>query len=416
MSDYHSENSESYFAGRLAKILFVSDDEKTIHIRVDNGATTRMTLEVATIFEKDDIIILNDDGIESAPNELWAKTPVTGTPLNETPQIGIVRKVLENELLIESNFVLRLVPYSGEIKVNEGNTISFYETGAISSVISDTPVHTRDIGFDGESLEPYRIDGDTGLTFEDFGGYQSVVARAKELIETQLGRQEELKAIGARPVKGVIFTGPPGTGKTLLAQIIAAEAEAKFYLVSGPTVVSKWVGDSERILRRIFEDASQQTRAIIFFDEIDSIAEHRQGDTHEASKRLVAQLLTLLDGFDRSDGNIVVIAATNRIHDVDEALLRPGRFDWEVEFGMPSFTDRLHILNVHQKTVQVSGSIPLEEIAELTEGWTPAKLSSLWTEAALVAAGDGRKAICDEDFAEAVERVAARPTRLAIRM
>ena len=272
------------------------------------------------------------------------------------------------------------------------------------------------MGFDNDSIEPYRVkNSNSAPIFANFGGYKSVIARAKELIETQLGQQKQLKTIGARPVKGVIFTGPPGTGKTLLAQIIANEAGAAFYIVSGPTIVSKWMGDSESILRRIFDDASKLPKAIIFFDEIDSIAEHRQGDTHEASKRLVAQLLTLLDGFDRSGGNIVVIAATNRIQDVDEALLRPGRFDWEIEFGMPSFSDRLDILNVHMQKLKISGDIPLEEVAKQTEGWSPAKLSSLWTEAALVAAGDGRATICDEDLTEALERVRLRPNRLNAR-
>ncbi|MBK2942544.1 ATP-binding protein, partial [Klebsiella pneumoniae] len=168
------------------------------------------------------------------------------------------------------------------------------------------------------------------------------------LIDTQMLRQDELRAIGARPVKGVLFTGPPGTGKTHLARIIAQESGADFYLVSGPTVVSKWVGDSEETLRRIFEAAAASSggRAIVFFDEIDSSAERRAGDTHEASRRLVAQLLTLMDGFGRDGANVVVIAATTRADALDPALTRPGRFDWELEFGMPTLHDRYCILKV----------------------------------------------------------------------
>ena len=299
------------------------------------------------------------------------------------------------------------------IEVLEGWTISFFETGEFCSVLDEAPIRIRDFGLDGnESIEQYKMRSeDVKPNFSNFGGYKDVIARAQELIETQLGQQEKLKIIGARPVKGVIFSGPPGTGKTLLAQIIAEEAKATFYIISGPSVVSKWVGDSEGILRRIFEDAAKQDRAIIFFDEIDSIAEDRRGDTHEASKRLVAQLLTLLDGFDRSAGNIIVVAATNRIEDIDEALLRPGRFDWEIKFGMPSLADRLDILRVHMKKLTTSDDLPIEEIAIRTEGWSPAKLASLWTEAALITAGDKREKICDEDLVEALERVNLRPIR-----
>jgi transitional endoplasmic reticulum ATPase len=401
---YNLEAVENITIGRLAKITFVSDDGQIVHARLENGAMTRFTTQEQTIFRPDDVVILTDNHIERAPDEAWT----------ENVSVGVVRQILEDHLLIESNLALRLIRRSDEIEVFEGCTISFIEPGTVCSIISKTPVNMRSFGLDSaESVEQYRVSrAGIELTFDDFGGYQDVVARAQELIETQLGQQKRLEAIGARPVKGVLFSGPPGTGKTLLAQIIAQEAKADFYIVSGPSIVSKWLGDSEGLLRRIFEDAAKREKAIIFFDEIDSIAEHRKGDSHEASKRLVAQLLTLLDGFDRSGGNIVVIAATNRIQDIDEALLRPGRFDWEVEFTMPSVLDREEILRVHMKKLKTVGSIPLEEIAKRTEGWSPAELSSLWTEAALVAAGDEREAICDEDFVEAFERVSTRPKRL----
>ena len=245
--------------------------------------------------------------------------------------------------------------------------------------------------------------------FEDFGGYPEVIARARELIETQLDRRASLEKIGARPVKGVLFTGPPGTGKTHLARIIAKVSQADFFLVSGPTVVSKWVGDSEDTLRKIFEAATDCERAIVFFDEIDSIAERRTGDSHEASKRLVAQLLTLLDGFDGRGKNIVVIAATNRVESLDPALTRPGRFDWEIEFTDPTLADRLAILHVGARRLATRGELPFVDVAVLTEGWSAAELTAIWAEAALVAVADGRETICGDDMAQAYERVAARP-------
>jgi transitional endoplasmic reticulum ATPase len=270
------------------------------------------------------------------------------------------------------------------------------------------------VGIDDEGLDDFlvRHPGDKGPSFETFGGYHAVRERAIELIETQLNKRGNLDAIRARPVKGIIFTGPPGTGKTYLARIIANESKASFYLVSGPSIVSKWLGDSEETLRRIFEAAAKEERAIIFFDEIDSIAERRTENSHEASKRLVAQLLTLLDGFDQGSGNVVVIAATNRIEDVDGALLRPGRFDWEISFGMPTLDDRFEILQVGARHLETTGDLPFEEVALLTDGWSAARLSSIWTEAALVAASDDRRSISDEDMALALERVSGRPTRL----
>lgn len=177
-----------------------------------------------------------------------------------------------------------------------------------------------------------------------------------------------MKAIGAKPVKGVLFTGAPGTGKTHLARIIADVSGAVFYQVSGPSIVSKWVGDSEETLRRLFEDAAKRECAIIFFDEIDSIAARRSSDSNGESKRVVAQLLTLLDGF-KPDSNVIVIAATNRVEDIDEALLRPGRFDWEIAFDLPTERDRLEILKMKAGELQVGDELPIDDLlARLTVG------------------------------------------------
>ena len=316
-------------------------------------------------------------------------------------------------MLLDDSLQLHLVSNDRKVPVALHNTVEFNEAQGIIRVLAQTPVRSRDYGLDVEDVrKEYLVDtSGQGPSFADFGGYPKVVARALELINTQILYREELDRIGARAVKGILFTGPPGTGKTHLARIIAHQSEAEFFLVSGPSVVSKWLGDSEDTLRKIFDAAagSESGHAIIFFDEIDSIAERRTGESHEASKRLVAQLLTLMDGFDEKPGNIIVIASTNRVETLDPALTRPGRFDWEIEFEMPTVNDRYEILQVRAKGLQTANTLPLVDVAAVTVGWSAAELSSIWAEAALLAASEKRDRISAEDVARAYERVAQRP-------
>ncbi|WP_405151080.1 AAA family ATPase [Nocardia salmonicida] len=387
--------------GRVALITSVSDDLKTVFFKFAAGPAGRFTSDVPVTYEAGDVVIIGGDGrITTADSSIW----------NEPLSVGVVRKFFGDRTLVEEGGLLRLVPSAKGINVPIGATVTFAELSGVSEIISHTPVRARDSGVDdvdpsekyGPSLEK--------LSFDDFGGYKEVVARAKELIEIPLKRGEELQKINARPIRGVMFTGPPGTGKTHLARIIATQSGAKFFPVSGPEIVSKWVGDSEENLRKIFEAAAKADRAIIFFDEIDSLAEKRTDQSHEASKRLVAQLLTLMDGIRSSDSSTVVIAATNRLDDVDPALRRPGRFDWEIHFGIPSLDDRLEILEVSMRklTIEREADMPLEEVALKTEGWSAAQLASLWTEAALLAAGDGRDCLCEEDLIGSLERLNSR--------
>ncbi|MGV0795163.1 ATP-binding protein [Mycolicibacterium sp. XJ1819] len=385
----------------LAKVAAVDESRQNFYLEFPNGTFTIFTTHQPQELAPEDVVLINDTAILAVPRELWF----------ERDTVGVVRRVLPTgEVLVERSLGLEAVSGSSDCHPEIGNTVAYRGLAGIQKILAESPIGIRDFDpNEQDPVAPYRVDTrDADLTFEDFGGYHDVVARANELIETQLSRKEQLDAIRARPIKGVLFTGPPGTGKTLLARIIAAESGAEFFLVSGPSIVSKWVGDSEETLRQIFEAAELSPRAIIFFDEIDSLAEKRSGDTHEASKRLVAQLLTLMDGFDKAPGNVVVIAATNRIDDIDVALRRPGRFDWEIEFGMPNADDRLEILAASMRNLSVEGEMPLEEIAALTPDWSAAKLSSLWTEAALLAAADERYSICEEDLVWAFQRVSHR--------
>jgi transitional endoplasmic reticulum ATPase len=393
--------------GTVVKVVSVDPYGQAVHFRLQDGRAGRVSgLTNLEGIRRGEVLILGENHWERAPDDVWP----------EANSVAIVRRVLEDgSVLLDSGVNIRPIHNDNEADVEVNNTVEYNDVDGIVRVLADTPIRSRDFGMDADDIEKeYRISnsGD-GPTFSDFGGYPSVIERARELIETQLEQRAKLDEIGARPVKGILFTGPPGTGKTHLARIIAHESKADFYLISGPSIISKWVGDTEETLRRIFDAATDSAsgKAIVFFDEIDSIAESRSSDSHEASKRLVAQLLTLMDGFDDKGKSVVVIAATNRAETLDPALTRPGRFDWEIEFGLPNLDDRLQILRVHARGLKTAKDLPLEDIAVLSEGWSAADLTAIWTEAALVAAGDSRVEIAAEDIAQAYERVANRPRR-----
>lgn len=346
-----------------------------------------------------------DDHVELAPDELWP----------EEPWVGVVRIKLEDTTVVDSSGSWRLLPTRPEVEYDVGNTVEVRDGEGVVRVLSKKPIRWLDPPEVDDDIVSKFSPGEGGRreTFEDFGGLQGVVDRARELVEVPLKRKKELDAIRARPIKGVLFTGPPGTGKTMLARIIANSAGARFYEISGPQVFSKWYGESEEILRKIFRHAASQERAIVFFDEIDSVAGQRAEESHEASRRVVAQLLTEMDGFS-PDENVVVIAATNRPQDIDEALRRPGRFDWEIRFPRPDRADREEILRKGAARLSTRGELSHETVADKTEDWSAAELSAIWSEAALLAASAGRSAIRDEDYVGGLERVADQRSRTAL--
>jgi transitional endoplasmic reticulum ATPase len=316
-------------------------------------------------------------------------------------------------ILADPNGRWRQLPTPKDVSLREGNTVEATDTKIIR-VLADEPIKYLDLPVVDEStIKRFKTTVDPNLSFEDFGGLHEVVSRARELIEIPLLRKHELEKIGARAVKGVLFTGPPGTGKTLLARIIASSTDAQFYEISGPEIFSKWYGQSEEVLRKLFEDAAKQERAIIFFDEIDSVAGQRGDESHEASRRVVAQLLTLMDGFTPND-NVIVIAATNRPQDIDVALRRPGRFDWEVHFPSPDKFDREDILRKTSRNKAIYEPLPYAFIAHSTEGWSAAELAAIWSEAALFAVKDGRAVIVAEDCIGGFERVSAQRQRTGL--
>lgn len=240
-----------------------------------------------------------------------------------------------------------------------------------------------DIELSPEYVEPeeaHRAD----VTYDDIGGLDDAIGQVREMIELPLKQPALFQRLGIDPPKGVLLHGPPGTGKTLLARAVANESDAAFFHVAGPEIMGRYYGESEQRLREIFEEAQSSAPAIIFFDEIDSIAPKREQVSGETERRVVAQLLTLLDGLEPRQ-NVVVVAATNRVDAVDEALRRPGRFDREIVIGVPDQDGRSQILNIHTRGMPLADDIDLDEISHKTYGFVGADMAALTREAAIEA-------------------------------
>jgi len=220
------------------------------------------------------------------------------------------------------------------------------------------------------------------ITYEDIGGLGDAVERVREMIELPLRHPELFKRLGVEAPKGVLLHGPPGTGKTLLAKAVANETNSTFYTIGGPEIMSKYYGESEEKLRSIFEQAEKSAPSIIFIDEIDSIAPKRDEVSGEVERRIVAQLLSLMDGM-TTRGKVVVIAATNRVNAIDPALRRPGRFDREIEIGVPNRDGRLEVLQIHTRGMPMEKDVNLEKLADISHGFVGADLQSLAKEAAM---------------------------------
>ena len=226
------------------------------------------------------------------------------------------------------------------------------------------------------------FEGIKRFSYEDIGGLKDELQRLRETIELPLRHPELFQKLGIEPPKGVLLYGPPGTGKTLIAKAVASESGAHFISIAGPEVISKYYGESEQRLREVFEEARENAPSIIFIDELDSIAPRREEVTGEVERRVVAQLLTMMDGLEER-GQVVVIGATNRVDAIDAALRRPGRFDREIEIGVPSEMDRIEILKIHTRGMPLAEDVSLDALAQQTHGFVGADLAALAREAAI---------------------------------
>ncbi|HUV84031.1 MAG TPA: CDC48 family AAA ATPase [archaeon] len=321
---------------------------------------------------------------------LGATRIVLAPPEGQVIQIGgevndLVKRQIMKRPVMEGDIIPIISTTANPIlgHMNTGQTIPLIavkvEPEGVVIVKEQTEIELKD-----KPVTGYDTLATTGITYEDLGGLGDQIQRLREMIELPLKHPEIFDKLGINPPAGVLMHGPPGTGKTMIAKAVANESGAKFFSIAGPEIMSKHYGESEKGLRDIFEEASNNAPSIIFFDELDAIAGKREESVGEVERRVVAQLLTLMDGVsDR--GQVVVIGATNRINAIDAALRRPGRFDREIEISVPDRDDRLEILQIHTRSMPLSKDVNLEELADNTHGFVGADLAALCREAAMKA-------------------------------
>ena len=303
-------------------------------------------------------------------------TKIVLAPFESLPFVGdfarIVRSQLLNLPVMKGDIIV--IPVLGmgvELKVTSTsptNAVIVTENTVVE--VSTTPVR--------------RVEEVGGVTYEDIGGLHEELQRIREMVELPLKHPELFRHLGIDPPKGVILYGPPGCGKTLIAKAIANETGAHFISINGPEIMSKFYGESEARLREVFQEAEQNAPSIIFIDELDAIAPKRGEVTGEVERRVVSQLLTLMDGL-KTRGQVIVIGATNRIEAVDPALRRPGRFDREIRIGVPDRNGRKEIFQIHTRRMPLAEDVDLDELADITHGFTGADIAALCREAAMSA-------------------------------
>ncbi|MEF8785304.1 MAG: CDC48 family AAA ATPase [Haloarculaceae archaeon] len=295
---------------------------------------------------------------------------------------GMVKRQILKRPVVERDIVPVMSSTNHPFMRSPGQAIPLIavetEPDGVCLITEDTDVELRE-----EPISGFEKTGG-GITYEDIGGLQSEIQRVREMVELPMKHPQIFKKLGIEPPQGVLLHGPPGTGKTLLAKAVANETSASFFSIAGPEIISKYYGESEQQLREIFEDASEESPAIIFIDELDSIAPKREDVTGEVERRVVAQLLTMMDGLE-SRGQVIVIGATNRVDSVDPALRRPGRFDREIEIGVPDEVGREEILQIHTRGMPLSDDVNLSRLATETHGFVGADIESLTKEAAMKA-------------------------------
>ncbi|MFB6183095.1 MAG: AAA family ATPase [Haloarculaceae archaeon] len=363
---------------RLATTNGATDDGSEAFVRID--AETR---EAADVNVGDDVTVRRTT--VATADSVTVRLTAAADGVDHARRAAAVRDALRDRLLRHGErvdvpgvgtFVVSGSEPTGVIEVIDGTRIEVLPLDGDADVTDSTS------SSDAAPARP-ATGGSTGTTYEDIGGLDEELELVRETVELPLAEPALFRQLGIDPPTGVLLYGPPGTGKTLIARAVANEVDAHFEVISGPEIVSKYKGESEQRLREAFERAEEHAPAIVFVDEIDSIAGARDEEA-DMENRVVAQLLTLMDGLHERDG-VVVVGATNRIDAVDPALRRGGRFDREIEIGVPDEGGRREILAVHTRGMPLADDVDLDRLAARTHGFVGADLQSLVTEAAMAA-------------------------------
>lgn len=319
--------------------------------------------------------------------------------------IGVVRRVEDTRSLVETDHSVLWLPHDGLVDWKEWSTVELSETGIVKE-LDEGPLRYRDDPPAATVVHSrFRVDpGKVTETFDGIEGLDSQIAELRQIIDL-MHNAEALKEKGMLPIRGLLLAGESGTGKTMLARALANEANAVYFHVRGPEIASKWVNESEEMLRALMDEADSLDRAVVFFDEIDSLGGARSSAAHEMSNKLITQFLALLDGFDEKPGRALIIGATNRPEALDPTMLRSGRFDRRIEFELPTIDAREAILRA-TKPKEIVDDIDVYRMAVLTETWCSADLRALWTRAFQFARSEGRNQILNLDCEVAIERIA----------
>ena len=410
------------------------------------GKRSTVALAIPTYDEDDALDVIRLDGLQRANAEAASGEHVTVRKADSQPAKRVIFAPAQRQMRLQGpSEALKRVFFAkplvaGDLVATHGqqpvqnvptevrrmfNAPAYALTQIRLQVVATTPkgiVHideNTEVELRAEFEEPRDARG--MINYDDVGGMEDTITALREMVDLPLRYPELFTRLGVDPPKGVLLHGPPGTGKTRLAQAVANESDAEFFTINGPEIMGSAYGESEKRLREVFEEAERSQPAIVFIDEIDSIAPKRQNVQGEAEKRLVAQLLTLMDGL-QARTNLVVIAATNRPDAIDEALRRPGRFDREIVVGVPDESGRREILAIHTRGMPLGEGVELRELARSTHGFVGADLAALAREAAIEAVRrimprldlDAREIPADvleelqvekEDFREALKRV-----------